>query len=488
MTRRDLLKIMAALPLTRAQKAQVLLRGVPPIPSGPAARWNFSTLGLAEGATISSVPDSSGNGNALSINTSLTHQTPLFTLQAINGRGGYWPGATVPSPAMTQSPACQPWGAFVSPSIALGNEDAISVLWCCQMGASSLSAANDARLMGIGGPLISSTKLEWWQEGSNSQASKPTHWYNAATSHGALANVAWVTFAGPNAGAFVNGYNATNGATCFMANRTRNVKSTMNWAANSLGTNPIFLGALLSGATDNPYGCVWHEVVIYNRVLTSAELDLWQLYCNREYGSPLISSGGGTMPGQKGRVILCGDSISDGQNATFGLTPANTMAAARGDFSRIEYINAGIGSSTLHSNWLVNMATWCDTLYDSTAGPNVFIWWRYFNDWNAGNSAATTETDITTFVSDIHALGGNAKVIVCTGTVDSGATGAVVTYTNTLNSWMTTGNPSGADFVGDMTAMQNWINANSASGHLNNAGYLELGRILKGILDASGLL
>lgn len=488
MTRRELLAVMAASKFLRAQNLAIRSNygSRYDVPATPVARWNFHRLGqsLAEGATITSVPDDSGNGNTLTINTGLTHQTPLFTFQAINKRGAYWAGAIQPSAPMTQSPLCQAWGGFNSPSIALGNENAISVLWCAQMGASTLSVADDGKLMGIGGT-ISAAKLEWWQRGSNGQTSKSTHWSNAATGHGALARIPWINFGGPNAGAFVNGFGGTGGNSCYMANRLRNTAN-LGWNATSLGTNPIYVGSLLSTSTDDPHGCLWHEVAVYNRVITAAELDMWQIYCNQMYASPLIASGGGTSPYIVGRVILCGDSITDGQNATFGQTPANTMAQSRGDWRKIEYINAGLGSSTLHSNWLPNWATWGSTLYDATAGTNVYIWWRYHNDWNAGVTAAQTETDITTFVTNVHTLGG--KAIVCTGTFDFSATSPEQTYINTVNSWMTTGNPSGADFVGDMSPMQTWINANSGAGHLNNAGYQELGSVLAGILTSSGLL
>src|SRR5690348_8409376 len=135
MSRRTLLSGAPALLLHRALRAQRLATGSPAqvryrIPGGPVARWNFHRLGqsLSEGATINSVPDDTGSGYALAINTdsgTSGRQTPKYTNLAINGRGGYWPGTNFSGESLV--------GSFKVTLPAL-TENNFSVLWCAQMG------------------------------------------------------------------------------------------------------------------------------------------------------------------------------------------------------------------------------------------------------------------------------------------------------------------------------------------------------------------
>ncbi len=167
MTRRTLIAGAPALLLHRALKAQKPAIHQPPmtryrIPDNPVARWNCHTAenGLSEGATVSAIPDMAGNGNNLSVGSG----SPMVTCTPLNGRRGYWAGASAPGSPTPNTPACAPTGYFVSPNITL-QENQMSVLFCACFGNNGEPNGNAM--------LLSAGNTNLFHRGGNAQWPKP---------------------------------------------------------------------------------------------------------------------------------------------------------------------------------------------------------------------------------------------------------------------------------------------------------------------------
>lgn len=336
---------------------------------------------LSEGETIRSVTDLTGNGNALSVYTGQSNQNPLFTMRALNGRGGFWPG-NVPPGAGTSPTG----GGFQSPPIPLSGNGA-SVLFCAQFGGVGNSdAANLGTFAGITFN-VRSMNGKWPRDFLAYDYSNGRGITNFGYDVGG-------SFCGPVAGAFV----ISAGDLQVMLNRYRASKSGgFNWYASSQN-----VPQQLSSGNNCPYDCIWHEVALYDRALTPAELDVWQVYCNEMYLTPLARP---TDSSIDRRVIFVGGSLTEGQNSTYCRTMPNLVAAALGNWDHVEYINYGVGSAT--STQLVTKGTTYDAMLDPTlgAGHNVLAVTIGLNDLNAGGTPPTIWSNIQSFCRARQAAG-----------------------------------------------------------------------------------
>jgi len=473
MTRRTLIAGAPALLLHRALKAQRPTAHEPVgaryrIPTGPAARYNFHRLGqsLTEGATITGVVDDSGNGNDLSISTIQSARLPMYTNAAINGRGGFWPGSVKPSTWMVQTPDCAPTGVLVSPSFLNTNESAVSVLWCGQMGCTGSGQQN---LFQVG-------QISCAHRDADSAWPKQLWWRNNTSSHGATAFSTHQVNCGPTCVGMVNGFGGSNFVTRFMVGRGRSTTGSINWTTATPITGPVYVGYSDFGGAGDPAGVIHHELVVYQLVLTEAELDLWQVYCNQIYGTPLARS---TDTYVDRRVVFIGDSMLNGKNGVLGINMPSQVAKSLGNWSHVEYINYGVGSALI-SGHNTNIAS-LNSTYDGSlgAGHNIAVVWGYWNDFNANLTEAQLYTNITTLVNSLHATG--FKVLVGTGL--SGTGGAGVNGNGRLASdWLTTlnglikANTAAADGIIDTTptgpdaSFEPWCTAH-ISAHGDTATY-----------------
>jgi hypothetical protein len=404
MTRRTLISGAPALLLHRALKAQRPTAHEPVggryrIPATPVARYNFHRLGqsLQEGATITNVPDDSGNGNPLIIDTSVAAQTPMYTNHAINGRGAFWPGAVLPSSSMSQTPSCTPKGGLVSTSNMSPTltESPLSILYCYQGGADELAGGDMGFMFQAG------NNLNFARRGSDGSYNKCAFWYNYNSGHGTTAASGAISFAGPVAGVAINGWAGVANQGYLACNRS-NVTYSGNLNGTTLGANPFKIGA----NTTQPYGCLYHEVVIYNRVLTAAEVLQWRVYCNQMYSAPLDSQ-------IVRRFVFIGDSITNGHNSLWGLSGPNVVASVMGWTTR-EFINHGVGSSTLAGH-NTNISYLTGALDSGLGAANnvAVLTGGYYNEFSAGYSAAQTYADAKTLLASLKA-GGYGKVYIQT--------------------------------------------------------------------------
>ena len=469
MTRRTLISGAPALLLHRALKAQRPTVREPievryHIPNNPLARWNFCRLGqsLTEGMTIASVPDDSGNGNNLGIFTGQSAQAPMFTEVAMNGRGAYWAGGCQPNPSTSQSPPCAPTGALQSPNMAL-SETPLSILFCAEFGSNGQpNTANPGGLFQVG-------NIQAWSRGGNSSWPKGILFYNFTSTHGITNYSAVQLFCGPVSGAFVTGYGGTNSQLALMSNRTR-VSVASNWNAGSGGGSwnlPMYIG--YAGTANSPCACLWHEIVVYNRALSAGELDIWQVYCNQMYGTPLARS---TDTYVNRRVIFMGDSNTDGQNATRSQCMPNVVAKLLGNWNHVEYLNYGVGSATIASH-ITNFASYT-AQRDASLGKNIAVFaGGYYNDETSGLTYAQAYANLTTLVGNLQSAG----FTVAVGTMFPGGTetGAQVAWRQGING-LILANSAAADAVinttptGSDPGWEAWCTAN-LNGHLSDAGY-----------------
>lgn len=433
------------------------------IPAGPVSRWNFHRLGLncTEGATISAVPDDSGNGCPLSIYTGQTPQTPIFTQQAINGRGGFWPGT---AGVAGNGPNMGALTATVSPLA----ENNMSVLWCAQMGGNG--GNNDANMMQIG-PVRLNPR-------NNNGNTKQTIWYNYTSGHGLLnepfPRCPAVQWAGPVTAAIVNGFGASNSNTRFMFNRSRSTRTGSNWSGSAATNGQVIIGAF----GGMPQDVIYHEVVVYNRALTDAELDLWNVYCNQMYGSPLSRAGDSYI---NRRVILGIESAWEGQGSTYCRSIENQLAATLGNWTHVEYGNFGIGGYTVTS-FYANLSSFTLT-YDSTlSGTQIFFFHGGTNDLAAGHTAAqiwsdSTNGGIVQCLQGLRAAG--FKVIICTLPLFYGDSAPITTQKQSLNALITANWSTYADALcdpaSDPTVQSMWQNSsNFNNGHPINSAVAAL--------------
>lgn len=444
------------------------------IPGGAVARWRFHGLPLTEGASIGSVTDMSGGGNPLSPAVQTT-QAPKFTLMGINNRGGFCPG-NLSGPQGNDASYIN--GALNSPSISLTPNN-LSVLYCAQLGACANDAA--AAFGYFGG-------IEAWIRQQNSSWPRNLLWYSFSGGGGGTAlnqsasdpYSIGARFCGPVAGAFVNGYGGSGSSTCVMANRTRAVKTGLNWSA-APNSSPQSIGYAPHADTSNgntiPYGAIWYELVLYNRAVTPAELDVWRTYCNQMYAAPLDQH-------IVQRVLWIGDSLTEGQGTTYGRTPGNNVAGLLANWNQCEHINYGVGSATA-ANWVTNIA--CATaLYDPSLAQNVAVVHGLggADIRNSGLTAAQTygadnTSGIWKIVYTLRQTG--FKVAVCTPPWLSAYTTAQNATRLSLCS-LISGNAAGADAVIDATAgsaalggasLDSLFQAASQGLHPNDAGYAQ---------------
>lgn len=484
MTRRTLISGAPALLLHRVLEAQ--RRGAPielreRIPTGPVARWNFHRFGQMtdECGTVAGVPDDSGNGNSLSINTAYTKQSPMFTLKSVNGRGGYWAGAQAPTPATAETPSCGQTGCFVSPNISLV-ENQISVLFCGEFGSNG-NPNGDATMMQLGNVYLRA-------RGQNGRFPRDLLWYNYTSGHG---NPDIITpqqlFCGPVCGAVVSGWGGGN-TSYVMTNRTRGT-TVSGWSASGTGTSwnaPVYVGN--GSSANSPCGCIWHEIAIYNRVLTAAELDLWQVYCNQMYSTPLCLSANPLAYVDR-RVVFFGDSNTDGQNATRAQAMPNVVAGLLGNWNHVEYINYGVGSSQIanHISTSPNNLAYETGLYDPALGKNIAVYTGgYHNDYAAALTYTQCYTNLTAWISAMRAAG--FKVIVGTSDWNSTTTSTESQWHQSLNA-LILANSAGADAVIDSTptgidpGFLAWKVAN-VTGHMPDAGYTRWAAIIAPVVNS----
>lgn len=386
------------------RSAAIATMGRDRIPTGPVARWSFHRLGqgLGEGAAIAGVPDDSGNGCALAINTdsgTSGSKTPIFTNLAINGRGGFWPGTPGVGSAVFK-------GNFKVTLPAL-TENNFSVLFCAQMGGNEGNV--DAALFSIGG-------CECWARSGKTNLPKTMFWYNYGTSQGGLRmgdpfNMG-AKWAGPVAGGIVNGFNGVGNSTRVMLNRFRQTK-TITWNTSTATT--AWIGCTPTQAPC-AYDCIYHEMAVYNRALTDAELDLWNVYCNQMYGSPLTRSADAYIDR---RVVIGTESVDESQGSTYCRTGINLLAQSLGNWNHVEYANYAVGGMTLALYNAAIPASIAD-MYDSSlgAGDNIFIFGGGSNDVGAGRTAASIWSDspngdsIVECLTALRAQGW--KIVLCT--------------------------------------------------------------------------
>jgi hypothetical protein len=471
-TRRTLISGASAALLHQALKAQRGPLHHPAgnryaIPGNSLARWNFHRLGqsLSEGATISAVPDDSGSGNGLSISPIQSAQSPMFTATAMSGRGGYWAGANPPGGSASSSPACAATGAFQSPNIALA-ETPLSVLYCGQYGSNGTAGSN--------GGILAVGPISMSHRNQNSTWPISVLWYNPTSNHGSTGNGNVQLFAGPVCGAVVNGFGGTPAQTRWMSNRTR-LTTSNSWSASTNWNSPVYVGYSPFSGVNMPCGCIHHEIAIYNRALTDAELDMWQVYCNQMYGTPLYlyNGGSGSLSYIDRRVVFVGASTLGGQNAVLAGTMPDYVDGILGNWSHVEYINYGVGSATL-ANYVSNLSTYT-ALYDGSlgAGHHIAVYGDYRNDYNAGLTYTQLYTNLTSFWRSLQSAG--FKVIASTMITSSGDPTAVTQFRDSLNA-LILANSAGIDGVVNTTpsgpdpGFQSYFDANEP-GHWNSVGY-----------------
>ena len=378
-------------------------------------------------------------------------------------------------------------------------ETPLTILWCAEMGDNGEPTAQ-ANLFQLGNILFA------WK-GQNSQFPKSLEWFNGTSSHGhaGLFKVQIQPFAGPVAGAMINGYGGTAGQTAFMANRGRTT-ATGNWTNATSILNPLYIGGS-AGAGGNPAGVIWHEIRIFSDAKTTADLDNWVYYCHYKYGTPLVrSTDSGVI---KDRVVFSGDSICDGQNAIECGNIINDVASILGNYQNVEYINYGVGSSTVAQHNTNYASNGEGVLYDSTAPKNILIvMGGYNNDWTAiGTNPAegTAYTNIQTLIQSAHTSG--YKVGICAMMKDSNETGTnaggetLAAYRAGLNTLILanggTVGGTAADFIIDTTStgwspadvpggisFDAWCAANR-NGHGNNLMYHLWAEVIAHYLQAN---
>jgi lysophospholipase L1-like esterase len=155
-----------------------------------------------------------------------------------------------------------------------------------------------------------------------------------------------------------------------------------------------------------------------------------------------------SIPSRTRQVVCDGDSLTYGYNSTdtfYGATLLNSypyqMATDHPDWM---IFNNGISSETL-ATMNTSAAANVDAFYDATTYPkNHVVLWGGTNDLIAGDSAATLEGRITTYVNARHAAGW--KVVIVPILDRTGFTAQNRTDAGTVNTWIAAGN-SGADAV-----------------------------------------
>lgn len=462
-------------------------QAVPGLPTGAVARWKFPGLGLAEGATISSVPDLTGNGNALAVNSdswTSTHTAPQYTYRAINGRGGFWPGTADAGASINE-------GSLKVTLKQTLTENNFTILFAGQFGG---GGSGGGGLFAFGNTGTTNA-LEYWEKSPNNSISGiATLWY---TFDGSLGKTAMAPpymvgskFAGPVAGAIVNGFGGTGTSSRFMLNRFRQTNTSFGW--RSAKTYQVFwLGAAPSNTT--PEDAIYFEVLLYPRALTDAELDQWQVYCRHEYGSP-VSTGytaGGTVPGRTSiteRVDIWCESVDRTEGVDHTETQANLIARQLGNYDRVEYINAAVGGTTL-ATFAAAIPGVVAGLYDSALQKNVMVLGCGNNDISTqtgayvwSNSPSPT-TGIADDIAAIRALSGQTwKIVLVTNSASDTFSGTGLTNLTSLNGTYILPNWSGvADSLADYYTPLFTIQQNSAwnhNGHPNNGMTYMMSKIL----------
>jgi lysophospholipase L1-like esterase len=457
-TRRRLLAAAPAVLLPKSLSSQTAPARNPidraQIPQNPVARWNFHRLGSSkadggqgyqEGATISTVPDDSGAGHPLSIlGAPMVKQTPRFTLVGVNGKGGFCPGCRDGNGLDTLV-----YGALQSPAFPLAL-NAMSVLFCAQFGGVGNTAS--AALGRFG-------NIEAWVRQQNSQWPRNFLYWDFTDQKGSTQfnrtsaeyagdsfNVGG-RFCGPVAGALVNGYGGVDGTTMVMLNRMRASVTGLGWNATS----------------NNVPQYIWHEMVMYNRALTVVELDLWNVYCNRTYGSPLTRLADTAI---NRRVVFIGDSITEGQGSSLCQTIPNRVAGTLANWGNVEYINYGVGSAQF-SQHIANFAYY-QKLYDPTLLKNIAVLHGGGNDIRTGGKNDTQiYGEVTTLVSNLKKAG--YTVIVGMLIASTSFNAGQENIRKALNAKILA-NAAGADAVIDTTSLDVDFSANQGL-HPDDNGY-----------------
>ena len=363
-------------------------------------------------------------------------------------------------------------------------ETPLSVLICATLGNAGGPAAS--------GSILQVGNISFAQRGSNSHWPKQFVDYNSVSTKGTSAisgSNSPITdfpfYAGPVCLGFVHGFNGTAAALRWMLGRGR-YTYTSNYLTTNTGTSPYIVGYTAFEGNNAPDGCVIHEMVIYSRALTDADLDLWQVYCNTVYGTTLYKYNGGTpISNIKNRVIFVGDSVCDSQNSLYGvsLAGATMTAIAKTNPSFIpktEFLNYGVGSATEASH-NTNIADYT-ALVDSTVN-NILVHTGWLNDLGTrtpgdvyNGTGGTPSTSIANLISAMKTAGVN-KTILSTSIDGHGDSSTLIPNNQSLNT-LIRANTIGVDAVVDFAG--SWLQpyvfgAPHMLGHLDNFTYLQWG-------------
>jgi len=252
----------------------------------------------------------------------------------------------------------------------------------------------------------------------------------------------------------------------------------------------------------------YSEVILYNRILSDAEISGIEQYLATQYAITL-----GTNPtyGAKGNALFCGDSRTFGQGSTGGNNYPNQLAPLLGGAGEnLAVTNLGI-SGTSALQWLPVGQGGLNYFETQLVNPfshlnntivNVFHSWLGFNDYQLDNNVtpatvvARNQALWAQMRADIAAIGGTLKIIAYNepDAVPGSGAAAYPAWRASYNSLMLAA--SGYDYMVDLGAnptigpdgsSSNTTYYNADKIHFTNAGYLVIANASAPAYAALGL-
>jgi len=346
--------------------------GITPPLSGLVARYKPSSLGLSDGAAVSSLTDLSGNGYHATQSDST--KQPIIKTCSMTGKPGLWIGY-----------GSDIYGGY-SPAMRLDLPSGLSV----NKNSCSIITILENRIFGgyVAAPIgIGYGGLTGMYQ-NNAHGS-----YLSNSQAGDFYGLGPGT-PGPEITAFTSG---GSGVVCY--------RNELSQTAGALGSQ-VFAGGQIGNfnATDSDkfeWAGFIYEVFIYNRAITPAEYAVLLAYAKQAY---LVNN-----PRTK-QVVFTGDSITAGSGAAFGTGWVAQLAATNALWKTVKVVNMGVPSRTLQDMSVSH--TDVDGVHDGSLENNVCVIFAGTNDLTASATGATAYGSLTSYVASCKSAGYNKVIVV----------------------------------------------------------------------------